>query len=256
MGDKTVMGKRSNHIPMYGEITPDRVIAALSSIFGTEYSSRTEEYKKSLSDSVDKLLISRGLTWCAGCPHRASFWILERAVKADGRDAYVTGDIGCYTLDVFPEGKGQMNLLHAMGSGTGLAAGFGQLGQFGYKQPVIGVCGDSTFFHASIPALINAVYNKADMVQIVLDNDVAAMTGFQPHPGTGYDAVGEQSDKIDIEEVCRSLGCSVTVCDPFDIRNSVKTLRKLMKEEKGVKVLIFRRSCELLRMKAQKNHAL
>ncbi|MCK4830116.1 4Fe-4S binding protein, partial [bacterium] len=200
---------------------------------------------------VEENLISRGLTWCAGCPHRASFWALEKAVKADGRDAYVTGDIGCYTLDVFPEGKGQMNLLHAMGSGTGLAAGLGQLGSFKYRQPVIAICGDSTFFHASIPALINAVYNKSNMIQIILDNGATAMTGFQAHPGTGFNAIGEPTVKVDVDILCRSLGCEVVVSDPFDVKGTINTMRKLLKKDKGVRVLILRRNCEIVRMKKE-----
>ncbi|MBW1863938.1 MAG: hypothetical protein JRJ02_16495 [Deltaproteobacteria bacterium] len=78
-----------------------------------------------------------------------------------------------------------------MGSGAGQAAGLGMLGQFDHKQPVISLCGDSTFFHASIPALIDAVYHKSNMIQIVFDNDVTAMTGLQPHPGVPYDGLGE-----------------------------------------------------------------
>jgi indolepyruvate ferredoxin oxidoreductase alpha subunit len=249
---KNVYGKGSGHIAGYGEITPDRVITALSRIFGIDYEAKDPKYQEELSNAADDLLISRGLTWCAGCPHRASFWALERAIKADGRDVYVTGDIGCYTLDVFPEGKGQMNLLHAMGSGTGLAAGFGQLAPFDYKQPVIAICGDSTFFHASIPALINAVYNKSDMIQIVLDNAATAMTGFQAHPGTGFNAMGLSTTKVDVEKICRSLGCEVTVMDPFEIRGTVKTIRKLLNQEKGVRILVLRRNCEIVRMKKEK----
>jgi len=249
---KSVYGKGSGHIPGYGEITPDRLISALSDIFSVNYVRKDPDYEKLLSQATEHFLISRGLTWCAGCPHRASFWALERAVKSDGRDAYVTGDIGCYTLDVFPEGKGQMNLLHAMGSGTGLATGFGQLGPFNYEQPVVAICGDSTFFHASIPALINAVYNKSNMIQIVLDNAATAMTGFQAHPGTGFNALGEPTHKLDIEEICRALGCEVTVRDPFDVRGTTRTMRKLLQEEEGVRVLVLRRACEIVRMKQEK----
>jgi indolepyruvate ferredoxin oxidoreductase alpha subunit len=251
--EKKVWGKESGHIPRHGEITPDRVTRALAEIFGIEFKARSDLYEKALQKNAKPLLISRGLTWCAGCPHRASFWALERAVKADRRHAYVTGDIGCYTLDVFPEGKGQMNLLHAMGSGTGLAVGFGQLGRFGCSQPVIGICGDSTFYHAAIPALINAVHNNSNMTQIVLDNSATAMTGFQSHPGVDYDAMGDPAPAIDLENLCRTLGCKVTVSDPFDIKGTVKTMRNLLKEDKGVRVLILRRSCEIVRMKKEKS---
>lgn len=250
---KRVYGKGSGHIPAYGEMTPDRVITALSKILEVNRQPKDPKYEKMLSEAAENLLISRGLTWCAGCPHRASFWALERALKADGRDVYVTGDIGCYTLDVFPEGKGQMNLLHAMGSGTGLAVGFGQLAPFRYEQPVVAICGDSTFFHASIPALINAVYNKSNMIQVVLDNAATAMTGFQAHPGTGFNAMGEPTTRVDVEKMCRALGCQVMVRDPFDIKGTLKAIRQLLKEDGGVRVLVLRRNCEIVRMKQEQN---
>ena len=252
MESRKVYGKGSGHIPGYGEITPDRVLSALGKIFDVDHEARNAGYEKMLAEASDRFLINRGLTWCPGCPHRASFWALERAIKADGRDAYVTGDIGCSTLDVLPGGKEQINLLHAMGSSTGLATGFGQLAPFDYQQPVIAVCGDSTFFHAAIPALINAVYNDSSMIQIILDNSATAMTGFQPHPGTGFNAVGEPAKRIDIEKLCRSLGCEVMVSDPFDIRGTVKTIRSLLKMEEGVRILILRRACEIVRIKEEK----
>jgi indolepyruvate ferredoxin oxidoreductase alpha subunit len=252
MESRKVYGKGSGHLPEYGEITPNRVLTALGKIFDVDHEARDAGYEKMLTEASDQLLISRGLTWCPGCPHRASFWALDKAIKADGRNAYVTGDIGCSTLDVFPEGKGQINLLHAMGSSTGLAAGFGQLEAFGYQQPVIAICGDSTFFHAAIPSLINAVYNESNMVQIILDNSATAMTGFQSHPGTGFNAVGDPAKRIDIETLCRSLGCEVMVSDPFDIRGTVKTIRSLLKMEEGVRILILRRACEIVRAKTEK----
>jgi indolepyruvate ferredoxin oxidoreductase alpha subunit len=251
-GTKEVYGKGSGHIPLFGEMTPDRVIGALDKLFGLNYDSREAAYNEMLSERAEALLRSRGLTWCAGCPHRASFWALDKAIRAEKNDVYVTGDIGCYTLDVFPEGKEQMKLLHAMGSGTGLAAGLGQLGRFNYRQPVIAICGDSTFYHSSVTGLINAVYNNSNMIQIVLENSATAMTGFQSHPGTGFNAVGESAPRIEIEALCRSLGCQVLTSDPFDIKGTVKIIRSLLKEEGGVRVLILRRSCEIVRMKEQK----
>lgn len=252
-GDQAVYGKLTGHVPGQGEIDPDRVVNALSKILNVKYEARTDNYAKLAQQATNELLVSRGLTWCPGCPHRASFWALERALKGDKRGVYVTGDIGCYTLDVFPEGKCQMNLLHAMGSGVGLASGLGQLNKFGCEQPVISICGDSTFFHASIPGLINAVYNKSNMIFVVLDNSATAMTGFQAHPGVGYNAVGDSTQAIDIEGLCRSLGASVTIADAFDIKGTTSKIRELLKIEEGVRVLIVKRMCELLRMKRQKS---
>ncbi|HEA65816.1 MAG TPA: indolepyruvate ferredoxin oxidoreductase [Desulfobacterales bacterium] len=252
LSNKNVFGRESGHIPDYGEITPNRVIAALAQILEIPYEKSLEADQRKLSEEIDQLLISRGLAWCPGCPHRATFWTLEKAMKRDGRNAYLTGDIGCYTLDVFPGGKKQQNLLHAMGSGAGLASGLGQLRRFGYKQPVVAMCGDSTFFHSSIPALINAVTNKSNYIQVVLDNQVTAMTGFQNNPGTGFNALGQKTPRIDIETLCQSLGCEVTVADPFNVRESIRTVQNLLKDDTGVRVLIMRRPCELVRMRLEK----
>ncbi len=250
---KTIFGKESGHIPAYGEITPDRIIAALTKIFNLTYEPRPKKYETELTIEAGPLIQARGLAWCPGCPHRATFWAVEKAIKKDGRNAYLVGDIGCYTLDVFPGGKKQINLLHAMGSGAGLACGFGQLARFGYEQPVISICGDSTFFHSTIPALINAVSNGSNMLQIILDNQATAMTGFQSHPGTNRNAVGEPAHPVDIEALCTSLGCKVTVSDPFDVRGSIRVIRDLIKKEAGVQVLIMRKTCELLRNKTEKS---
>lgn len=251
--DKTVYGKDSGHIPTHGEISPDRIIKALSNILRVDYSPRSDDYETGIAKALDHHMIQRGLTWCAGCPHRASFWTIEKAVKKEGGDACITGDIGCYTLDIFPGGKNRMNLLHAMGSSAGLAGGLGQLKRFGQNRPVISICGDSTFFHGTIPALVNAVYNQSSMIQVILDNSATAMTGFQPHPGTGFNAVGDPVRPIDIEALCRSLGCTVTVSDPFDLRGTIKTIRGLLKQADGVRVLILRRQCEIARMKQEKD---
>jgi indolepyruvate ferredoxin oxidoreductase alpha subunit len=250
-GDLKVYGKESGHLPKIGELRPDLVIKALATLFETEYIDREADYQQKVSDASEKLLIDRGVTWCAGCPHRASFWSLKKALQKDGRDGFLTGDIGCYTLDVFPAGDKLIKALHAMGSGVGLATGFGQLSQFGSEQPVVAVCGDSTFFHSSIPALLNAIHNKSNMTLIVLDNRATAMTGFQSHPGTAFDAMGNKAPAIDMANLCQSLGCKVVITDPFDIKGTTAKLRRLLKEDK-VKVLIMRRTCELVRMREEK----
>jgi indolepyruvate ferredoxin oxidoreductase, alpha subunit len=247
-----VYGKLTEHIPGFGEINPDRIVRALCTILDRTYRPRSEQYTEALDKATDTLMVSRGLTWCPGCPHRASFWSLGKALKGAGLDAYITGDIGCYTLDVFPEGKCQMNLLHAMGSSIGLAAGLGQLGPFGHSQPIISMCGDSTFFHSAIPPLINAVYNNSNLVHIVLDNDATAMTGFQAHPGAGYNARGESAPRIDIAGICRSMGITVETVDPFEIKASIKKIREMINMDGGVRVLIMKKACELLRMKREK----
>jgi len=254
VGQLEIYGKGSGHMASFGEITPDGVINALCKIFNLEYQAREAGYEQMAQDTAKPLVIDRGMVWCAGCPHRASFLNLRNAIRRDGRKAVVVGDIGCYTMDIFPYGPHQCNVVHGMGSGAGEACGFGKLASLGSEQPAIGICGDSTFFHASIPALINAVYNKSNMTLIVLDNGATAMTGFQPHPGTGQTATKEPAPVLSIEGICRAIGCRVEVRDPFDMKAATDTLCELMRDESGPRVLILRRKCELLRMRQETRH--
>jgi len=112
-------------------------------------------------------------------------------------------------------------------------------------QPVLAVCGDSTFFHAVLPALVNAVHHKSDITLVVLDNSGTAMTGFQPHPGLPVDAAGKEAPDIDISSVCKAIGATVKVCDPFDLEQTRSTLLDLLEKKKGVKVLVLRQICAL-----------
>ncbi len=252
-GDLKIYGKDSGHIPAVGELNPTLVMEGLAALLGVDFTPRDADYERKISHTTEKMLINRGVAWCPGCPHRASFWTVKQATKKDGRDGFPTGDIGCYTLDVYPSGSMQIKALHAMGSGVGLASGFGKLTEFNSEQPVVAICGDSTFFHASIPGLINAVRNRANMVLVLLDNSATAMTGFQPHPGTETNIMGEAAPVISAEAICRSMGCHVEVSDPFDIQDTTAKMRQLMKED-GAKVMIMRRVCELVRMRQEKKY--
>ena len=152
-----------------------------------------------------------------------------------------------YTMALGPTGYFQVKTVQAMGSGVGLACGFGNLARTGFEQPVVSVCGDSTFFHAAIPALLNGIYNNSNFTLLVLDNRATAMTGFQPHPGIGETATGEKTPVVDIEAVCRAMGVRVEVTDPFDLNGTTKKLLDLMRDDGGVRVLISKRTCGLLR---------
>ena len=101
------------------------------------------------------------------------------------------------------------------------------------------VCGDSTFYHAVIPALINAQHNRADITFIVLDNAGTAMTGFQPHPGINESAIGEPLPSVDIAAICQAIGAKVAVSDPFDLEGTSKILTSFMAERGSLKVLIY-----------------
>jgi indolepyruvate ferredoxin oxidoreductase alpha subunit len=145
-----------------------------------------------------------------------------------------------------------MRGFQAMGSGAGVANGFGQLRRFGLDQPVLAVCGDSTFYHAAIPALINARWNGSNFLMLVLDNSATAMTGFQPHPGTGRTATEEKTAVVPIETLCRSIGAHVEMIDPFDVQETIDTIARLIRDRKGLNVLVLKQECALLRAKRRR----
>ncbi len=252
IGGKDFYGRKSEHIPGYGELTPDRVIDALVKILHVEYAPRPPQYEARAKEIAATMLPGRAISFCAGCPHRASFWTIKNALQLDNREGFVTGDIGCYALARGPGGYRLGKTHGAMGSATGLASGFGKLTSFGFDQPVIAMCGDSTFFHAAMPALVNAHYNKSNMVMVIVDNSTTAMTGFQPHPGVGRNAMGEEVAPVSIEGVCRSLGAKVDVTDPFDMPGTRAKLLSALEDPVGAKVLIMRRKCAMLRPKDEK----
>jgi indolepyruvate ferredoxin oxidoreductase alpha subunit len=246
IGVKTFYGKNDGALPMAGELNPDLVMAAVGRILGIAPPVLSSAYREKLRAFAD-LAPRREQTFCPGCPHRASFWSIREALQRDGRGGFVCGDIGCYAMaSLFPAaGFYTAKTLHAMGSGTGLASGFGKLGSFGMDQPVIAVCGDSTFYHAAIPALINAVHQNANIIFIALDNNGTAMTGFQSHPGINVNAMGDASPRVDIAALCGAIGAKVVVGDPFALQETRETLNRLMEDQQGVKVLILKQSCAL-----------
>ncbi len=252
LGPKAFFGKASKHIPDVGDLNPEIVIHAIQNLLQISYEPRPADYSLRAHEVAAQIIPARTLGFCPGCPHRATYWAVKIALALDGRDGFVLGDIGCYSLGMGPSGFWQMRTLHAMGSGTGLACGFGQLNRFGLEQPVVAVCGDSTFYHAAMPALANAYYNGSNFLLLLLDNSATAMTGFQPHPGTGETATGREAPVIDLRAICKVFGAHVEVVDPFDVAATVETILRLLEDKKGVKVLIMKRECALVSAKHQK----
>ncbi|HOU51138.1 MAG: indolepyruvate ferredoxin oxidoreductase subunit alpha [Smithella sp.] len=246
IGGKTFFGKMDKTLPSTGELNPEIVATALSNIMKVKSKSLPADYVREMQ-KVAAIIPPREQTFCPGCPHRASFWNINTALKLDGRDGIVCGDIGCYSMASLSPAVGfhTVRTLHSMGSGTGLASGFAKLQAFGLDQPVMSICGDSTFYHAVIPALINAQHNRADITFIVLDNAGTAMTGFQPHPGINQSAIGEPLPSVDIAGICEAIGAKVAVCDPFDLEATSKILTSFMAERGSMKVLIMKQACAL-----------
>ena len=137
---------------------------------------------------------------CAGCPHRASFYAVKKAMK--GKKANFSGDIGCYTLgNAMP--LDMVDTCLCMGAGITMAQG---LYWTDPETVNFAFIGDSTFFASGMTGIANAVYNEADMILVVLDNSTTAMTGHQPHPGTGINMMGDVVNKINIEGVLKGMG--------------------------------------------------
>jgi len=252
LGLKSFFGKASKRVPEVGELNPEVVIHAIQKLVHVSYEPRPADYTERVREAALDLVPVRALGFCAGCPHRATYWAVKTALALDGRDGFVLGDIGCYGLGMGPSGFGQMKTIHAMGSGAGLACGFGQLDRFGLEQPIVAVCGDSTFYHAAMPALVNARYNGSNFLLLLLDNSATAMTGFQPHPGTGSTAIGETAPVVDLKAVCKAFGARVEVVDPFNVSATVEAILRLLEDKRGVRALILQRECALVSAKKQK----
>jgi indolepyruvate ferredoxin oxidoreductase, alpha subunit len=245
VGIKQFFGRAEATLPTTGELNPDIVIAALAGLLGIEYRAVPMEYEINANLLSFSNAPNREMTFCAGCPHRASFWNIHNALILDNRQGFVCGDIGCYTLAFLPCGFSTLKTGHCMGAGTGLASGFGKLGNFGMDQPVLSVCGDSTFYHAAMPALVNAVHNRSDIIMVILDNSGTAMTGFQPHPGLTDSVMGNDVPAVDIAAVCRAIGAKVFISDPFDVEATEAALLDLLRNETGTRVMILRQKCAL-----------
>ena len=168
----------------------------------------------------------------------------ENALSMQGKsnDKIVTGDIGCYTLGVLPPLSTVQTCL-CMGAGISQAAG---MIHAGVKEKVFAVLGDSTFFHAGMPGLLNIAYNKANVCVIVMDNHIVAMTGHQPTPASGRTAMGTDAKTVSIQQIAKSVGIDkVITLDPYDIKAATKAIREVMTYN-GPSVIVSQRPCPLL----------
>ncbi len=233
-------GKRTGNVPAFGEMNTDILMEAIAGIQGVDYEPHDVETLAAVEKARD-LLLARSLTFCAACTHRNVYWAIRKVRKKLKGNLVVAGDIGCYSLGIFYDES--MNSMQAMGSGIGTACGLGQLGRFGFNSKVVAVAGDSTFFHACIPALVNARHKNADITFVILDNSTTAMTGFQSHPGSGTQAKNESH--VSIEKVVNAIGAdSVATGDAADIPSVVELLHKTVLK-KGLHVIILASVCRL-----------
>jgi indolepyruvate ferredoxin oxidoreductase alpha subunit len=234
------LGKRTGAIPSWGEMNVDIVLQALRQTRLVR-NRKPRDSERSAIEKAERLLISRPLTFCAGCTHRNVYWVLRKMRKRLGGHLVVTGDIGCYSMGVFYDEA--MQTMQAMGSGLGTACGLGQLGRFGFDSRVVAMAGDSTFFHACMPALVNAKHKGANITFLILDNATTAMTGFQTHPGSALQEKGHR--KVSIAKLVEAVEPDfMETGDATNIEAMTNLIGSTM-DKNGLKVLILNSICRL-----------
>lgn len=246
-----ILGKRNEFTPVSGELNPVDVMGVLSKAFGKPLPSIPE--RKELREMIKPYEGMRRIVLCAGCPHRASAYAVKLAAKTFKRGTYIgIGDIGCYGM-MGPPPLLAFTLTNCMGGSIGMANG---ISKTGVDQPVVAFIGDSTFYHAGIPSLINATFNNAKFTTIVLENQVTGLTGFQPHPGSGYNAMGEENKPVKIEDLVKACGIEfVEIVDPYNIKKAVEVIKRAFEQTKA-SVVICRRLCTTEELRRRRSKGL
>jgi indolepyruvate ferredoxin oxidoreductase alpha subunit len=239
-----IVGKISGHFSEANEYNIPLVLNVIREVFKI---SSEHDYENILNtaNELKSILPVRIPVFCPGCPHRATFWALQRALSGKSEKLAFMNDIGCYSMLLLNKNIYSKlhpdDLLLAMGATVGTGSGV----SLASEEKVISVIGDSTFFHAGLPGMINVSNNEEDVMIIVLDNSVTAMTGQQPNPGTGYGPSGTPKHKIQIENVLKGMGFeNVIINNCFDVKNSVISFKKAL-NSKGPTIIISRGACAL-----------
>jgi indolepyruvate ferredoxin oxidoreductase alpha subunit len=220
-------------VPICGELSPGRVQAALAKM-GVLAATAPAAYPPA------EPLPPRPPNMCPGCPHRGLFYTLNRL------NAYVTGDIGCYTLGFLPP-LNAMDTCVCMGASVSNASGIVRVLPPEEQRRVVAVIGDSTFLHTGINSLMEMAYNQAPATVVILDNRITAMTGRQENPTSGYTLSGRPAPEVDLAALCRVLGIRhVQVVDPNDLAATRRVLEEEMARPEP-SVVITNRPCCLIK---------
>ena len=227
-----IRGKAPDLLSRLYEFDPAMVRKAIATFFGI---SCAPPVLVDLSDIPE--IPQRPPNLCAGCSHRAAFYIVKKA--AEGMETIYPNDIGCYTLGILPP-LAMADYLICMGSSIGAGCGFAK----STARKVISFIGDSTFFHSGIPGLVNAIFNNHNMTLVILDNGTTAMTGLQPNPGVDMGRLKlDGYGHVSIENVVRGVGAPfVTTIQPLKVRKSIEAVREAL-AYKGVSVVISTEIC-------------
>ncbi len=228
-----VKGKLTGHTTTRGENTIDDIAAQLRAYFGLKLCS--EEVREQNSNIQPP---ARPPLLCPGCPHRGSFYATKAAFRRSSEGIFC-GDIGCYTLGN-AKPLDAVDTCLCMGADITIAQGFSIVEP---DKKALAFIGDSTFFASGMTGVANAVYNQHDITIVVLDNATTAMTGSQPHPGTGVTLMGPKSEPISIEGVLRALGVKViTRANPLHLDDAIKAAKEAI-EYDGPSAIIYESPC-------------
>jgi indolepyruvate ferredoxin oxidoreductase alpha subunit len=239
-----IRGKVTGDMPLAGENTVEALIKTISNFLGLNIDGGISdggapETVREIAAETPALPV-RPPVLCAGCPHRGAFFAVKEAMEAmAGRRAVFSGDIGCYTLgNARP--LDMVDTCLCMGAGITMAQGLSRAEPDAVHFAFIG---DSTFFHTGVSGLINAVYNCANVIIVILDNGTTAMTGGQSHPGMDRTLMGAQARRVSIYELVKGIGADdIQRVNPFDIA-SAKAAAARAADMKGVRVIIFEGPC-------------
>ncbi|MBA3063057.1 MAG: hypothetical protein FP833_08945, partial [Atribacteria sp.] len=235
-----ILGKFDKTLSLIGNYSFKKIKNALEVLLKTKLESGQDS---KILERAKKLEVKRPTSFCIGCPHRGTYFAINKAIKNlkyKKDEIIITGDIGCTILGMSKPFESCWTEV-AMGASIGLAQGFKWAG---IKKPVIATIGDSTFFHAGIPPLINAVYQKVPLTVIILDNGWTAMTGFEENPGT-INLDESSTKRVDIVEICQGCGIEdIQIIDPYQSKKAIESIMKAI-EYPGASVIVSRRECAL-----------
>ncbi len=184
---------------------------------------------------------------CPGCPHRGTFYVLNKL------GLVVSGDIGCYTLGAVAP-LAAVDTTICMGASVSAAHGMAKARGAEFNKKLVSVIGDSTFMHSGVTGLIDIVYNKGNNTVIILDNSITGMTGHQDNPTTGYTIRKEETKQVNLITLCKAVGIEhVVVADPFDVKSFEKVVKEEVEREEP-SVIIAQRPCALLKTVKYSGH--
>jgi indolepyruvate ferredoxin oxidoreductase alpha subunit len=254
-----IVGKNTIEIyKPWGELDPDYTRKGLADFM--QITLNEDKERQALEEEISSLVTPRSSTLCPGCSHLGTYWAVRKVLQKIKGVHIVNGDIGCYEQGGYGSGKTHkvnsedsqryprlspyevLDTIHVMGSGIGLAQG--QVAA-GYEDgKILAVCGDSTFFHAVLPSIVNAVYNKADITFLILDNRWTAMTGHQPNPSTGVNAEGPV-EPADILGIVKALGVeNIRKANAYNLPEAEEAVSEAINSA-GLSVVVLEGECKL-----------